>query len=106
MDRTYRVLAPSGQEVVVTTFSSPVSEKRVRARFLSEVPRDSVPKEMYQVLKEVFDSGLVREVDWDPAHGLIMFLRRGMRRGWLVNRLESILSPVATEARETQSADR
>lgn len=106
MERTYTVMSADGNELVRVTFSSPVWDQRVVVRFISDLRPDSVPRDMYTALSDLMRSGLLREVDWDPKLGLTMYLRRGQRRGWLINRLPGILDSVASEAREIQSADR
>lgn len=106
MDRTFTVLAHDGQGLVRVIFSEPPLKTRVKVEHISDFDRGSVSREVFQVIRELKDSGLVREIDWDPNNGLIMYLRRGQRWVWLVNRLESILGPVAKPSRQVQSADR
>lgn len=108
MGITYIVLLPNGKDpdLVHVTFSERVVETEIKVIHISNFDRGSVTREIFQVLRELKDSGLVREISWNPNDGLKMYVHRGKRRGWLINRLESILGPIAVPSRQAQSADR
>lgn len=106
MGRTYTVMSPDGQEVVLVTFSEPVWHERITVRFISDLKRDELPREVYQVIRELMDSNLLRKIEWDPEGGLKMVLRRRQRGNWLINRLPGILSDIAIPSRQAQSVDR